>query len=70
LGLKKHDFMTRTMALELWPPLSLIRGTLVGACDAAAGEALVPAEADPAPARASDASLLLPLTELARRAGC
>jgi hypothetical protein len=69
LGLKKHDFMTRTMTLELWPPLSLIRGTLVGACDAAAGEALVPAEADPAPARASDASLLLPLTELARRRG-
>ena len=57
------------MTLDLWPPLSLIRGALAGAGagDAVAGEALVPAGAEPAPSRASDASLLLPLTELARR---
>lgn len=55
------------MTLDLWPPLSLIRGTLAGAGEAPAGETLLPAGAEAAPSRASDASLLLPLTELARR---
>jgi hypothetical protein len=59
----------KNMTLDLWPPLSLIRGTLTvpGPGDAAASDALVPAGAEPAPSGASDASLLLPLTELARR---
>jgi len=55
------------MTLDLWPPLSLIRGTLAGVGEAPAGETLLPPGAEAAPSRAADASLLLPLTELARR---
>lgn len=55
------------MTLDLWPPLSLIRGTLGYAGDAPAGEAMAPAPTEAAAAHPADASLLLPLTELARR---
>ncbi|OUL99136.1 hypothetical protein [Variovorax sp. JS1663] len=54
------------MTLDLWPPLSLIRSTLGHAGETPAGDA-PPAAAAAAAAQPSDASLLMPLTELARR---
>lgn len=63
------------MHTELWPPLSLIRTTLGhgggtdddGAAASAPAGAPAPHEAGPGPAPRSDASLQLPLVELARR---
>jgi hypothetical protein len=54
------------MTLDLWPPLSLIRSSLGRAGDAPAA-AERPAAAGGTAAPPSDASLLLPLTELALR---
>ncbi|WP_077002951.1 hypothetical protein [Variovorax sp. KK3] len=55
------------MPTDLWPPLSLIRSTLGRSGDGPAAADIPAPAAGTAAARSFDASLLLPLTELARR---